>query len=76
MKSEPGKNMAIVGGPGIARTFTKLDLIDDYHVYLHPFILGRGKTLLGGLRSPRELKLIKARVFKSGVVGLRLQRPS
>ncbi len=76
MKSEPGKNMAIVGGPGIAQTFTKLDLIDDYHVYLHPFILGRGKTLLGGLRSPRELKLIKARVFKSGVVGLRLQRPS
>jgi len=74
MKSEPGKNMAIVGGIGIAQTFTKLDLIDEYHLYLHPWILGDGKTLLGGIRSPRELKLSRAKAFRSGVVGLHLKR--
>jgi dihydrofolate reductase len=74
MKRLAGKNMAIVGGPGIAQTFTKLDLIDRFHIYLHPAILGSGKPLLGGLRNPRELELVKARTFKSGVIVLDFQR--
>jgi dihydrofolate reductase len=73
VKEEPGKNLAIVGGPKIAQTFTKLGLIDEYHLYVHPTIVGEGTTLLGGLRSPRQLRLISARVFKAGVVGLRLK---
>src|SRR5580658_3642804 len=55
VKEEPGKNLAIVGGPKIAQTFTKLGLIDEYHLYVHPTIVGEGTTLLGGLRSPRQL---------------------
>jgi dihydrofolate reductase len=39
IKKMPGKNLAIVGGAKIAQTFTKLDLIDDYQLYVHPMIL-------------------------------------
>lgn len=75
LKQQSGRNLAIVGGPNIAQTFTKLNLIDEYHLYVHPTILGEGTTLLGGLRGPRQLQLVNAKVFKAGVLGLRL-RPS
>jgi dihydrofolate reductase len=73
LKQQPGKNLAIVGGPKIAHSFTKLNLIDEYHLYVHPTIVGEGTTLLGGLRSPRQLHLLRATTFKAGVVGLQLK---
>jgi dihydrofolate reductase len=73
LKQQSGKNLAIVGGGKIAQTFTKLNLIDEYHLYLHPTIVGEGTTLLGGLQSPRQLDLVKVKVFKAGVVGLHLK---
>jgi dihydrofolate reductase len=70
IKKIPGKNIAIVGGAGIAQTFTKLNLIDDYQLYLHPVIFGSGKSLLGVLDNERTLELIDIRRFQSG--GIRL----
>jgi riboflavin biosynthesis pyrimidine reductase len=32
-----------VGGPDLARSLTDLGLIDEYRLYLHPVVLGRGK---------------------------------
>src|SRR5579863_3089432 len=32
-----------VAGPDLARSVTDLDLIDEYNLYLHPVVLGRGK---------------------------------
>jgi dihydrofolate reductase len=31
-----------VGGPDLARSLTELGLIDEYRIYLHPVVLGRG----------------------------------
>ena len=70
IKKLPGKNIAIVGGAGIAQTFTKLNLIDDYQLYIHPVIFGPGKSLLGVLNNERILELIDTRKFLSG--GIRL----
>jgi dihydrofolate reductase len=32
-----------VGGPKLAASLTKLGLIDEYHLFLHPVVLGRGR---------------------------------
>jgi len=32
-----------VSGPTLAATLTDLDLIDEYHLYIRPFVLGGGK---------------------------------
>ena len=45
-----------VGGPDLARSLTDLDLIDEYRLYLHPVVLGRGKPFFAGPR-PR-LRLV------------------
>jgi dihydrofolate reductase len=45
-----------VAGPDLARSLTDLGLIDEYRIYLHPVVLGRGKPFFAGPR-PR-LRLV------------------
>jgi dihydrofolate reductase len=44
-----------VAGPDLAGTLTKLGLIDEYRLYLHPVVLGRGKPFFAGPRPPLRL---------------------
>lgn len=44
-----------VSGPELARSLTELGLIDEYRLYLHPFVLGRGKPFFAGPRPPLRL---------------------
>lgn len=44
-----------VGGPDLARSLSDLGLIDEYRLYLHPFVLGRGKPFFAGPRPPLRL---------------------
>jgi dihydrofolate reductase len=44
-----------VGGPELARSLGDLGLIDEYRLYLHPVVLGRGKPFFAGPRPPLRL---------------------
>jgi dihydrofolate reductase len=37
-----------VAGPGLAHSLSSLGLIDEYRLYLHPIVLGRGKPFFAG----------------------------
>jgi dihydrofolate reductase len=41
-----------VAGPELARSLTDLGLIDEYRLYFHPAVLGRGKPFFAGPRPP------------------------
>lgn len=45
-----------VAGPNLARSLTELGLIDEYRIYLHPVVLGRGTPYFAGPRPPLRLK--------------------
>ena len=45
-----------VAGPNLAQSLTELGLIDEYRIYLHPVVLGRGKPYFAGPRPPLHLK--------------------
>jgi dihydrofolate reductase len=45
-----------IAGPDLARSLTDLGLIDEYRLYLHPVVLGRGKPFFAGARPPLRLK--------------------
>ena len=51
--------------PGIA-VFTP----DEYRIKLEPVVLGKGKSLYKEILDPVKLKLIKSKIFESGVAGL------
>ena len=44
-----------VSGPALAQCLTDLGLIDEYRLYLHPVVLGRGKPFFAGPRPPLRL---------------------
>jgi dihydrofolate reductase len=44
-----------VAGPDLARSLTALGLIDEYRIYLHPVVLGRGTPFFAGPRPPLRL---------------------
>ncbi len=44
-----------VAGPDLARSLTELGLIDEYRIYLHPVVLGRGTPYFAGPRPPLRL---------------------
>jgi dihydrofolate reductase len=44
-----------VAGPELAHSLGTLGLIDEYCLYLHPVVLGRGKPFFAGPRPPLHL---------------------
>jgi len=44
-----------VAGPDLAGSLTNLGLIDEYRLYLRPFVLGRGTPYFSGPRPPLRL---------------------
>lgn len=44
-----------VAGPELAGSLTALGLIDEYHLYFRPFVLGSGKPYFSGPRPPLHL---------------------
>jgi dihydrofolate reductase len=44
-----------VAGPDLARSLTDLGLIDEYRIYLHPVVLGKGTPYFAGPRPPLRL---------------------
>ncbi len=44
-----------VAGPDLARSLTRLGLIDEYRIYLHPVVIGQGKPYFAGPRPPLRL---------------------
>jgi dihydrofolate reductase len=73
MKQQSGKDMVIFGSGSIVSTFMQLGLIDEYRIILNPVVLGNGKPLFNGINDKHNLKLLKTRVFGSGVVILYYQ---
>ena len=67
LKAQPGKDMVMWGGVGIAHTFIKLDLIDEFRLNVHPVVLGKGTPLFTD-NNQTKLKLLDTKAFSSGVV--------
>ena len=74
LKAQPGGDM-VVGGADLAAEFARLDLIDEYRLFVNPIILGRGRPLFPDSDTRRPLLLIETRSFGNGVVLMRYGRP-
>jgi dihydrofolate reductase len=57
-----------VSGPDLARSLTDLGLIDEYRLYFHPVVLGRGKPFFAGPRPP--LRLVASDLIGEHVIRL------
>ena len=74
LKAQPGGDL-VVGGADLGATFMRLALVDEYRLYVHPVVIGRGKPLFRASDAKISLELAETRTFGNGVVRLRYQRP-
>ena len=69
LKQQSGKDI-LVGSPGLIVALTKLGLIDEYQLCVHPVIIGTGLPLFKSINDKIILKLLKTKTFASGAVTL------
>jgi dihydrofolate reductase len=74
LKREPGKNIAMYGSLSVVRALSKLGLIDEYELLMHPNFVGRGKPLFDSPIDALEFK--SAHPFRSGVVLMKYSVPA
>jgi dihydrofolate reductase len=63
-----------LGGADLITAFRRLDLVDEYRIYVHPVLVGRGKRLFAEADDETDLQLLESRPFGNGVVLLRYGR--
>ncbi|MGW7577593.1 dihydrofolate reductase family protein [Streptomyces sp. NPDC054765] len=73
LKAQPGGDLAL-GGADLAAAFMRHDLVDEYRLYIHPVLIGRGKPLFGASDARTGLRLAGTRTFGNGVVLLHYRR--
>ncbi len=73
LKAQPGGDL-IVGGADLGAEFARHDLIDEYRLYVHPIVIGRGRPMLRPSDAEVLLRLIETNIFGNGVILLRYQR--
>jgi dihydrofolate reductase len=69
LRQAPGGDV-YVGSPSLISALTGLDLIDEYHLCIHPVIAGGGMPLFRDIQGRRLLHLLGTKAFASGVVAL------
>jgi dihydrofolate reductase len=70
LKEAADGNIVVLGSGVLVEELTALDLIDGYHLYLHPLLLGTGKRLFRPTDHPRRLRLLEVTSTATGVVTL------
>ena len=65
-----GSKDVFVGSPSLIVALTKLNLIDEYQLCVHPVIAGSGLPLFKNISEKITLKLLKTKTFSGGAVVL------
>jgi len=68
LKLEPGKDIVAHGGAGFVQSLIELDLIDEYHLVIHPVVIGQGLSIFAAAPVPFKLELVNVIPFKGGAV--------
>ena len=77
LKTVPGKNIIVYGSGKLVDALIKTGSVDEYQLWLHPVVLGKGKSLFKPIANKDENRLeftlINTERFSSGVVLLHYQ---
>jgi dihydrofolate reductase len=74
LKQLDGKDIIIFGSPTAAHSLMKLDLIDEYGLFVNPILLGKGISMFSDITQTLNLKLSGSKTFSSGVISLQYER--
>jgi dihydrofolate reductase len=73
LKNQEGKDIIAYGGGNFVSNLIKAELIDEYHLFVNPVVLGTGIAIFGGHIGNLKLKLITTTVSNTGLVILKYE---
>ena len=65
--------MIVYGSGKLVSALMNGGLVDDYQLWIHPVILGKGKPLFNNLQEKHDMAFFKSKTFPSGVVLMHYQ---
>ncbi len=68
LKQQEGKDMIVYGSGKLAAAFQKAAMVDEYRLWVHPVVIGRGRPLFSGINGMIPFRKINTKVLRSGVV--------
>ncbi len=71
LKRQPGNDIRVICSGELVQTLMKHDLVDEYHLMIHPLVLGSGKRLFREGGSKQTLKLLDFKTTSKGVIILK-----
>ena len=74
LKGQPGKPIFVLGSAGLVQTLIEHELVDEYQLWLHPVVIGDGKTLFRNGNRFTQLALVDSRTTGGGLVILTYRR--
>jgi dihydrofolate reductase len=69
LKKQPGKDIIVYGGANFVSDLVRHNLIDEYHLFINPVIIGNGMTIFKD-QDRKNLELIKTIISSTGIVVL------
>ena len=68
-------HIVVWGGVTLWRSLMELDLLDELHVSMFPYVAGEGTRLFDGVPKSYALELIASSASSNGIVELEYRRP-
>ena len=70
LKDRPGGNLGVTGSITVCHNLISAGMVDEYRLLVYPVVVGQGRRLFEPTQGPtiRNLKLLNAKHFQSGVV--------
>jgi dihydrofolate reductase len=69
LKKQPGKDIIVYGGASFVSDLIKHNLIDEYHLFVNPVIIGNGMSIFKDT-DRKNLGIVKTTTSSSGIVVL------
>ncbi len=70
LKNQNGKDIIVYGGASFDSALIKYGLIDEFHLFVNPAVIGNGMTIFKALEGKQKLTLVKSTSFDCGIVVL------
>jgi dihydrofolate reductase len=67
LKDQAGNDVVVTGSITLCHALIEAGLVDEYRLFVHPVVQGRGRRLFPDGYRLSSLRLVEARAFRSGI---------